>query len=102
MAQTTQQPIPKMEVIDECVCTQHLVGGAEVWVHLIELGPSIGLMATRVYHRGECHNCRSAEAINDAVGASYFIIDVEVELLQVGGPLLMAIILQFALCFHEL
>jgi hypothetical protein len=36
------------------------------------------------------------------VGASYFIIDVEVELLQVCGPLLMVVILQFSLCMHEL
>jgi hypothetical protein len=45
MAQTTQQPILKMEIIDNCLCTQHLVGGGEVWVCLIELGPSRGLMA---------------------------------------------------------
>ena len=36
------------------------------------------------------------------VGTSYFILDVEVELLQVCGPLLMAVILQFSLCLHEL
>jgi hypothetical protein len=36
------------------------------------------------------------------VGASCFILDVEVELLQVCGPLLMAVILKFSLCMHEL
>jgi hypothetical protein len=36
------------------------------------------------------------------IGASCFILDVEVELLQVCGPLLMVIILQFSLCLHEL
>ena len=36
------------------------------------------------------------------IGASYFILDVEVELLQVVGPLLMEIILKFSLCLHEL
>jgi hypothetical protein len=36
------------------------------------------------------------------IGASYFILDVEVELLQVCGPLLMVVILQFSLCLHEL
>jgi hypothetical protein len=36
------------------------------------------------------------------VGASCFILDVEVELLQVCGPLLMAVILQFSLCLFEL
>jgi hypothetical protein len=48
MAQMTQQPVMKMEIIDNYVCTQHLVGGGEVWVCLIELGPSRGLMATGV------------------------------------------------------
>jgi hypothetical protein len=45
MAQTTQQPILKMEIIDNCIFPQHLVGGGKVWVCLIELGPSRGLMA---------------------------------------------------------
>jgi hypothetical protein len=36
------------------------------------------------------------------VGASCFILDVEVEFLQVCEPLLMVIILQFSLCLHEL
>jgi hypothetical protein len=36
------------------------------------------------------------------IGASYFILDVEVELLQVCGPLLMVTILQFPFCLHEL
>jgi hypothetical protein len=36
------------------------------------------------------------------IGDSCFILDFEVELLQVCGPLLMAIILQFFLCLHEL
>ena len=59
-------------------------------------------MVARVYNCGECRDWRSAEAINDAIGASCFILDVEVELLQVCGPLLMAVILKFSLCLHEL
>ena len=91
-----------MEISDNYVFPQHLVGGGEVQVCLIELGPSRGLMDVGVYHCGECHDWRSAEAINDAIGASCFILDVEVELLQVCGPLLMAIILQRPLCLYEL
>jgi hypothetical protein len=102
MAQTAHHPILKMEISDNCICAQHLVGGGKVWVCLIELGPSIGLMAARVYHNGECYNWKSVEAISDIVGASYFILDVKVELLQVRGPLMMAVILQFDLCLHEL
>jgi hypothetical protein len=53
-------------------------------------------------HRGEFRNWRSDKEINDSVGTSYFILDVEVELLQVCGPLMLAVILQFALCLQEL
>ena len=102
MAQMTQQPILKMEIIDNCVFSQHLVGGSEVWVCLIELGPSRGIMVARVYHRCECREWWPTEAINDTISAPYFILDFEVELLQVCGPLLMAVILQFSLCLHEL
>jgi hypothetical protein len=91
-----------MEISDNCICTQHLVGGGKVWVCLIELGPSRGLTIARFYHRGECYNWQSIEKISDAIIVSCFILDVEVELLQVCGPLLMAIIMKFALCLHEL
>jgi hypothetical protein len=53
-------------------------------------------------NRGECHDWQFAEEINDVIGDSWFILDVEVELLQVCGPLLMAVILQFSFCRHEL
>jgi hypothetical protein len=36
------------------------------------------------------------------VGASYFILDVKVELLQVCEPLLMVVIIQFSLCLPKL
>ena len=45
---------------------------------------------------------RSIEAIDDMIGASCFILDVEVELLQVCGPLLMEVIVKFSMCLHEL
>jgi hypothetical protein len=47
MAQTTQQPILKIEIINNYVCTQHLVGVGEVQVYLIELRPSRVLMVAR-------------------------------------------------------
>ena len=36
------------------------------------------------------------------IAASYFILDVEVVLIQVCGLLLMEVILQFSLCLHEM
>jgi hypothetical protein len=48
MSQTTKKHILKMKVIDKYVFIENLVGGGEVRVYLIELGPSRGLMATRV------------------------------------------------------
>jgi hypothetical protein len=52
-------------------------------------------------HSGECNNERS-EAVNDTICAPCLILDVEMELLQVCGPLLMAIVLQFPPCLYEL
>jgi hypothetical protein len=43
-----------------------------------------------------------AEAINDIVGTSCIILDVDMELMQVCGPLLMDFILKFSLFLHEL
>jgi hypothetical protein len=36
------------------------------------------------------------------VGTVGFIVYVEVEMMQVCGPIMMAIILQFSLCLHEM
>jgi hypothetical protein len=41
-----QNPILNMEISDKFVFPQHLVGGGEVRIFLIELGPSEGLVAT--------------------------------------------------------
>jgi hypothetical protein len=76
-----QYPILKMEIGDSCVCTQHLVGVGKVRICLIEVGPYEGLMATRIKHCSECCDWTSTEEINDSVGTSCFILDVEVELL---------------------
>jgi hypothetical protein len=59
-------------------------------------------VVARGYHCGECCNWRSDETINNSVGTSCFVLDVEVELLQICGPLLKVVILQFSLCLHEL
>jgi len=59
-------------------------------------------MATRVEYRGQGYHWRSIEAISDSIGATLLIFDVQVELLQVCGPILVAIILQISLCLHEL
>jgi hypothetical protein len=101
MVQMAQQPILKMEIGDSCVCSQHLVGVGEVMICLIEVGPSGGLMVVRIKHCVEFCDWRSADAINDSVGTSCFILDVEVELMQICGPLLMVVILQFSSCLHE-
>ena len=40
--------------------------------------------------------------VNDTIGDPCLIFDVDMELLQVCGPLLMVVILQFSLFLHEL
>jgi hypothetical protein len=47
MAQMEQQPVLKMEISDNFVCVQHLIGVGEVRICLIEVGPFRGLVAAR-------------------------------------------------------
>jgi hypothetical protein len=43
-----QKLVLKMEINDNYVCAQHMVGSGEVRISLVELGPSGGLMPTVV------------------------------------------------------
>ena len=51
---------------------------------------------------GKRRHRRLTEPVNDTIGDTCLILDVEMELLQVGGSLLMAVVLQFPLCLYEL
>jgi hypothetical protein len=59
-------------------------------------------MPTRMERSGECSHRRSNEAVKDMIFTPYLILDVDMELLQVCGPLLMVVILQHPLCLYEL
>jgi hypothetical protein len=83
-------------------CTQQLIGGGEVWILLIKLGPLRCLMSTGMEKSGECSHGRSTEAVNNKICAPYLILDFVMELMQVGGQILMAVILQLPLCLYEL
>jgi hypothetical protein len=83
-------------------CTQELIGGDEVQILMIKLGPLRCIMSTRMEHDGECSHGWSTEEFKDTICAPCLILDVEMELLQVGGTLLMAVVLQLPLCLYEL
>jgi hypothetical protein len=51
---------------------------------------------------GECSHRRLTEAFNDMIEDTFLILDVDMELMQVGGLLLMVVVLQFPLCLYEL
>ena len=59
-------------------------------------------MPTRVEHGGERHNWWSAEAVCNIIGIALLVLDVQMKLLQICGPLVMAIILQLPLRLYEL
>jgi hypothetical protein len=61
--------------------TQELIGGGEVGISLIKLGPLRCLMPTGMEHGGECIHGRSTEAVNDTIFAPCLILDVEMELM---------------------
>jgi hypothetical protein len=59
-------------------------------------------MSTGMEHSGECSHGRSTQVVSEMILYPCLILDVEMELSQVGGPLMMAVILQFPLCLYEL
>jgi hypothetical protein len=59
-------------------------------------------MPTRVEHDGYCHDRWSAEKIYNIIGVALLVLDVQMKLLQICGPLLMAIVLQIPLCLYEM
>jgi hypothetical protein len=52
-------------------------------------------------HSVECSHRSPIEAVKDMIGDTCIILDVDMELLHVGGPLLMSIVQQFPLCLYE-
>ena len=86
-----------MRTLQEC-----LVCVAKFQIALVEKRPIRSLVPTRVENGGEHHDRWSAEAVCNIIGATLLVIDVQMKLLQICGPLLMAIVLQLPLCLYEL
>ena len=59
-------------------------------------------MPTRVENGGYGHDWWSVEAVCNIIGATVLVLDVKMKLLQICGPLLMAIVLQLPLCLYEM
>jgi hypothetical protein len=57
---------------------------------------------TRVENSGYRHDWWSAEEICNIIGAALRLLNVQMKLLQICGPILMAIVLQLPLCLYEL
>jgi hypothetical protein len=64
-------------------CTQEPIGGGEVRVMRINLGPLRYLMPTGMEHCHECNNNRVTKVVSDMICAPCFIVDVEMKLLYV-------------------
>ena len=59
-------------------------------------------MPTTVEHSGYHYDWWSPKVVCNIIGASLLVLDVQVKLLQICGPLLMVIVLQLPLCLYEL
>jgi hypothetical protein len=82
-----------LKMSDSGTCTQEIMCGGVVWILMVNLGPLRCFMSTGMEHSGECIHRRSTEVVNDTIGDTCHILDVDMELMQVGGPLLMVVIL---------
>ena len=76
--------------------------GEKFQILLIKLGPLRCLMPIGIEHDGECIHVRLTEAVNYMICALCLILDVDMELIQVGGPILMVFFLQLPMCMYEL
>jgi hypothetical protein len=90
-----------VKINDSGACTQELICGGEVQILQVKLGPLRCFMSIGMEHSGECSHKRPIAAVSDMIGDTCLILDVEMELLQVGGPLMMVVIFQFSLCLQE-
>ena len=79
-----------------------LVCAAEFWIALVNMRPPQSLAPLRVEHSDQCHDWLSTEVVCNIIGASILILNVQMELLQVGGPFLMATVLQLSLWLYKL
>ena len=59
-------------------------------------------MPTRVENSGYGHDQWSAKVVCNIIGATLLVLDIQMKLLQICGPLLMVIFLQLPLCLYEL
>ena len=70
-----------MKISGSGSCTQEMICGGEVRILLINFGPLRCLMSTGLEHSGECNRRRLIEEVNEMIGDTYLILDVEMELL---------------------
>jgi hypothetical protein len=92
----------ELKIWNSVTLQEHLVCVAEIWIALVEKRPIRSLIPTRVEHDGYCHDRWSAEVVCNIIGAALLVLDVQMKLLHICGPLLMSIIQQIPLCLYEL
>ena len=78
-----------------------LVCVSEFWITLEKMRPPRNLVSIRVENSGQCHDQRLTEVIRNIIGVSFLVLNVKMELFQICGPFLMAIVLQLSLCLYE-
>jgi len=91
-----------VKIGDICACTQEMISGGEVMILLIKLGTLRCIIPIGMEHDGEYIHGRSTKEINDMICAPFIILNVDMKLLQVCGPLCMAFVLQLPMCLYEL
>ena len=91
-----------MKIWNSVTLQERILCVAKFWISLVEKRPIRSLIPTRVEHGGYRHDQWLSEVVCNIIGASLLVLDVQVKLLQICGPLLMAIVLQLPLCLYEL
>jgi len=59
-------------------------------------------VAIRVENSSQCYNWALTEVVCNMIGATFFVFNVQVELLKICRQIQMVIILQLPLCIYKL
>ena len=82
-----------MKIWDFLAFQVHLVCVSKLWIIPVKIYPLRSLVPTIVKHSSQYHDIWPFEVVCNIAGVAFLVINVQMELLQVCGPFLMAIVL---------
>lgn len=97
MSHVTQNIILQVKIKNMLARTKGFIFINKIRISFNQSGQTVRHMSTRIKNGGKCCKWWSAQAIYHPICTSLLVFDDQMELLQIGGPLLMSLISPLAL-----